>query len=560
MKPAVPAPVCIHLNGKPVAVAAGSSVAAALAAHGDCTRTSVSGTPRQAFCGMGVCQECRVQVDGLSQQTGCMVQVQPGMRIHDARDPAATTPGVPRTADGPDQPRTEDDLCTPAAGADRLQDADSNSTEVLVVGAGPGGLAAALAAAQAGAQVLLLDAAAGPGGQIWRAHGGTAHAQAQRRQRQLQQLGVRQHYGLRVVAALPGRLLCEDSTGLARLITFQRLVLACGARELIMPFPGWTLPGVFGAGGLQALVKSGWPIAGQRVVVAGSGPLLLAAAHTIRRAGGRIVALLEAAPAQHLLRFGLGLLNDPARLWQALCLRAAQWNLRWRRGRRIQAALGTQHLQAVVLDDGLQLDCDALAVGDGLLPNLELPRALGCELQLMHGQQVVWTDARQQTSQPGIYAVGELTGIAGARRAQLQGRSAGLAASARPVSGQNWRLRRENAFAARLARCFARPRIDEPAPQTLICRCEDVCWSQLRDQPDWRSAKLHTRVGMGACQGRVCAPILALLKRWPLPASAQPLSLSPMRMHTLLALQDTDMAPASTLATHPASTQEHPAS
>src|SRR5471032_1934705 len=174
---------------------------------------------------------------------------------------------------------------------------------LVVVGAGPAGLAAALAASRAGADVVLLDSNPLAGGQIWRARQGVAAEPVARALADLARAGVRVLAGTRVVMPLPDRTLLIDGPGGARRLHWARLILATGARERLLPFPGWTLPGVFGAGGLQALVKGGWPIAGRRVVVAGTGPLLLAAAATLRREGAQMVGLAEEAGLGSLTRF-----------------------------------------------------------------------------------------------------------------------------------------------------------------------------------------------------------------------------------------------------------------
>ncbi|HKA91382.1 MAG TPA: FAD-dependent oxidoreductase, partial [Haliangiales bacterium] len=209
------------------------SVAVARARAGEPFRTSVSGEPRGPLCGMGICHECRVTLGGDAHELACMI-------------PAA---------DGP-----------PDAAAPRRE----ATCDVLVVGGGPAGVAAARAARAAGADVLLLDENRALGGPIWRASPGRVPPPP------------RAALGARIVAALPDGLLAEDRAG-ALVVRHRRLVLAPGARELFLPFPGWTLPGAFGAGGLQLLAKGGWPVAGKRVVLGGTGPLLRAAAAALRR-------------------------------------------------------------------------------------------------------------------------------------------------------------------------------------------------------------------------------------------------------------------------------------
>jgi NADPH-dependent 2,4-dienoyl-CoA reductase/sulfur reductase-like enzyme len=175
--------------------------------------------------------------------------------------------------------------------------------DVIVVGAGPAGIAAATAAARHGRSVLLLDDNPAAGGQIWR--GGVqpegkheTNAENKKKDQALRKLvssGATLLFGYRVFAApAPGTLqaLCETAGDLEVIaLQYDRLIIATGARERFLPFPGWTLPGVFGAGGLQALVKGGFPVRGKRVAVAGSGPLLLAVAVHLREYGAHITSI-----------------------------------------------------------------------------------------------------------------------------------------------------------------------------------------------------------------------------------------------------------------------------
>jgi len=238
---------------------------------------------------------------------------------------------------------------------------------VVVIGAGPGGLAAAVAASAAGIDVLLLDASPLAGGQIWRARQGVAAEPVARALARLASTGVRVLAGTRVVMALPDRTLLIDGPQGARRLRWDRLILATGARERLLPFPGWTLPGVFGAGGLQALVKGGWPIRGRRVVVAGTGPLLLAAAATLRREGAQVVGLVEEARGDALARFAGTLAAHPRKALQALRLGVSLLGVPFIRGSRVVAAEGAGRVERVLLQGeggrGRTIDCDALAAG-----------------------------------------------------------------------------------------------------------------------------------------------------------------------------------------------------
>lgn len=379
---------------------------------------------------------------------------------------------------------------------------------LLVIGAGPAGLAAAEAASRHGQPVLLVDENHAPGGQIWR--GGPAHkTETALRKRP----HVRLLQGARLVSAAgPGKLLLDTLNG-ARIEPWDRLVLCSGARELLLPFPGWTLPGVTGAGGLQALIKGGMPVAGKKVVVAGSGPLLLAVADTVIKRGGQVVAIVERRSQAELARFaGQLALRHRAKLMQAAGLLARLRAIPYLRGATVTQATGETRVRGVIVD-GKEMACDFLACGFGLLPVLESAALLGCEV----GGGKVLVDAQQRTSVAGVWAAGEATGIGGVDKALAEGRIAGLAASGQlPTRADERERARARDFAALLAHTFAPDAALASLcrPDTIVCRCEDVPAGALAPHADWRSAKLQTRAGMGPCQGRVCGAACQVLYGW----------------------------------------------
>lgn len=413
--------------------------------------------------------------------------------------------------------------------------------DVLVIGAGPAGLAAAAAAATHGARVAVLDAQGRGGGQVWR-HDVT-HALPAMARRHL--AAVLNHPRVdwmpatRVVAAAPGRVLVEGPV-VARWLPFETVVIATGAQELLLPFPGWTLPGVTGAGGLQALAKQGWPLAGRRALVAGSGPLLLAAAATARRHDARVLGIHEQAGRAAIARFARGLWRWPAKGVQAAALRARLAGVPYRCGSVVVAAHGDERLREVELDGPggrRRVACDQLAVGYGLVPDVRLARLLGCRLDAAGAHACVAVDQDQRTSVAGVYAAGEACGIGGRDGALVEGRIAGLAAAGAQVSGALRRRRRHvRAFAAHLDQHFVLDsRIHALArPDTVVCRCEDVPLRALEGHADARDAKLATRCGMGPCQGRICGAALAELGRFSADAGSRP-PLFPARLASLCA-------------------------
>ena len=390
--------------------------------------------------------------------------------------------------------------------------------DVLVVGAGPAGLAAARAAALHGRRVGVVDALPRGGGQVWRhdVQQGTP-ADARDLLGALAAANVEFLSRTQVVLVQPGRLLVDSARGALHL-SYRKLVLATGARELLLPFPGWTLPGVTGAGGAQALAKQGWPLAGKRVLVAGSGPLLLASAVTLRRHGAQVLGIHEQASARALASFALKLARWPGKTMQALALRARLMKVAYCSSSVVVAAYGDAFLREVEIEGPqgrARIACDQLAVGYGLVPNTELAQLLGCRLEFEGAHPQVAVDMQLRTSVDGVYAAGEVLGIGGRDCALVEGAIAGhLAAGAGAAAAVLQRRRqRARAFAALLREHFALdPRVRKLAQDdTLICRCEDVPLGALRGFADGREAKLASRCGMGPCQGRICGTALAEL-------------------------------------------------
>lgn len=416
--------------------------------------------------------------------------------------------------------------------------------DVVIVGAGPAGLSAARAAAEAGARVAILDDNPHAGGQIWR-QGPVFPAAAPLAEAldALRALGVERLSGTRVVAALPGGALLAEQGAASLTVRYERLIVATGARELLLPFAGWTLPGVTGAGGLQALIKGGVPVRGERIVIAGSGPLLIAAMATARDAGANVVAVVEQAGARAVGRFGMSLAATPSKLWQAARLTRGFVGTRYLTGGVVRAAQGETRVEAAVIEAGGRthtLACDRIACGYGLLPNLTLARALGCTVK----GGAVAVDAWQRTSRDAIYAAGESTGVGGMERARVEGAIAGLSAAGVSEADPRFApLMRERDtwrdFGARVAQAFALGAAARALPpdDTMLCRCEDVTVGMARPYANARDAKLQTRCGMGACQGRVCGAAASVLLGWQEDgAGASRPPFVPVRVGTLAAL------------------------
>jgi D-hydroxyproline dehydrogenase subunit alpha len=372
--------------------------------------------------------------------------------------------------------------------------------EVAIVGAGPAGIFAARAAARK-AQVLVLDDNISPGGQIWRRNPFLTTLPG----------SVTLKTGVRVLGPWQERSVLLETPDGPIVLEYDRLILATGARELFLPFKGWTLPNVTGAGALQALIKEGWNIRGKRIVIAGTGPLLLAVASLARKQGGKVLGILEQAPAKQVLAFACQTALHPSKAAQAINLGSGAFAI-YRTNSFVVEAIGKDRLAAVAYQIGekkYQVDCDIAAVGYGLIPNNELAAVLGCETR--DGYVVV--DNEQRTTVPNLFAAGEVTGIGGVEKSMIEGEIAGLCSTGQPAD-HCWRRRdRTWQFVKLLEKSFRlSPALKNlVTDDTILCRCEDVNFGEVNRYQNWRLAKLQRRIGMGPCQGRVCGPAFSFL-------------------------------------------------
>jgi D-hydroxyproline dehydrogenase subunit alpha len=417
--------------------------------------------------------------------------------------------------------------------------------EVVVIGGGPAGMAAALAAHRRGARVVLIEAGDDVGGQYWRhlpaaratvdeheLHHGWDRFQTFRHA--LRDIEVVRNGHVWAVDRRDGRpplvhALIGPTDGQHRQPrTFDpdALVLATGAHERTLPFPGWDLPGVYTAGAAQALAKGERVAVGRNVLVAGAGPFLLPVVSSLVRTGARVAGVLEAAGPVQLAK-GWG--TRPWRLASAGSKGAelagyvrdlARNRIPYRVGAGVIAAHGTDRVESVTiarLDGGWSpipgtertLGVDAVCVSHGFVPRSELALAAGCRAT----GGVVDVDGTQLTSVPGVFSAGELTGIGGVDLALAEGEIAGAAAAGYAPPPRAARARHTyREFADRLAAAHGiRPGWQAWADDTtLVCRCEDVTAGELRETARMtgsrglRSLKLTTRAGLGICQGRTC--------------------------------------------------------
>jgi D-hydroxyproline dehydrogenase subunit alpha len=420
--------------------------------------------------------------------------------------------------------------------------------DVAVIGAGVAGLSAARAAARCGARTVCVDAYPLPGGQYLRQPAGpeAKPSRLQRRGRALADsaiaAGVHWVPGTTVWALSDGVL--ETIRGDVReTIRTRAVVIAAGTYERVAPFPGWTLPGVMTAGGVQAQLKAYGQAPGSRAVIAGSGPLTLVVAGTLAAHGVRVAAVLESGrPVRRGLAAPLStvaaMAGQPARLAEATRHLAvlARRGVRPRTGWGVVRAHGTSGVEAVTIarfspsgtplpDTGKVVPCDLVGVHNGLRPATELYQLVGAEL-VRRPSLGGWVPIRTETFQTtvdGVFAAGDGAGIGGATLAAVEGEIAGRAAAAhaldRPVTvtrGQRRRLANARRFQALYARCYPPgPGLSTLAdPDTVLCRCESVTHQQLlaaveRGATTHAAVKSLTRCGMGNCQGAVCSPVIS---------------------------------------------------
>jgi D-hydroxyproline dehydrogenase subunit alpha len=432
---------------------------------------------------------------------------------------------------------------------------DLTSTPLTVIGAGPAGIMAAYTAAEAGVEVTLIDNNHLPGGQYYRqsppefkfsnsidalsgrADGPTVLSK-------LSHPRIRTFYDTLVWGVFDGHSLALADSEQSYTLPTDRVILATGAYDRPHAFPGWTLPGILGAGATLRMVKTQWVLPGARILLAGLGPLQLALADTLLKSGAEVVGIAEAA---NLYKNGRQLPKFWGN-WDRIGEAIGYFNtLRKHKvpvffDHAIVEAVGQEHVEKAVIArldrqgapiPGTQkeFEVDAVCLGYGLLPAFQLAAAFGCQLRFDPRSR--WFtplhDRTMESTQAGIFVAGDVTDIAGSKVALVEGQIAGLNAIhqlgainekvlAERLAPLHSQLKKLNRLADALQEIYAfRPGLARLAKEdTLLCRCEEVTFAQIKEAvaegaTDLHQVKLATRAGMGYCQGRFCSALIAPL-------------------------------------------------
>lgn len=535
--------VDIDFHGRTFKARRGESLLAALIASGEYRlRETKAGQYRGPFCGMGVCQECLVEVDGTPSLRACMTRVEQPMTVRRQMHQVSTI-GQP----SPSVKSEPDAGCTVLA------------PQIAIIGGGPAGMMAATQAASAGADVLLIDERSSLGGQYYKQPIGADDLKLSDFDDQqfrggrdlineLTGSGATVMLSTRVIGAYEPLDLVISTKSQTLLVRPQVLIVATGAYETCYPFVGWTAPGVMTTGAAQTLLRSYRVLPGRRVLVAGNGPLNFQVAAELANAGAEVVAVVEAANRPSLSSaacIAKMVASDPY-----LTLKGARFLSALKRDRT--AAIYSSKITRVdevdrsgstglrvsltsLLQDGPDaqtFDVDAVCLGYGFRPSNELLRALGCSHGINQRTGALETQCNETctTTRKDVLATGDCTGLGGAPAAEAEGILAAVAALAQlgietpdsllqKAEQMRTARRRHKRFQEALWTLFqpSTPVMTGIDQAAIVCRCENVAYAELwkeiqtDGQGTMASVKRSTRAGMGRCQGRYCGPVIAQL-------------------------------------------------
>lgn len=507
-------------DGAPINFGQGQSVAAALTEAGHrALRHTAKGASRGMFCGMGVCQDCLVTIDGIPNQRACMTPATKGLMI-------GTQVAFPVLEDMPVPAKP-----TPA----RILEPD-----VAIIGGGAGGLSAAIAARAAGASVVVLDERKVAGGQYYKQSASQPPLDAQQLEgasllERAQESGAEILGSVEIWGAFDGPLFLADVSGAALIVRPKTAIIATGAYERPRMVPGWTLPGVMTTGAAQTLWRSYRTLPGKRVAVCGSGPLNAQVALELSQGGADVTMVAEtaASPWRHPWNAFLALTLDPSLVFKGLgMMRDLQRRgipLRYQTTLQSVEQKGKRLLATFKSASGAQIceTVDVVCMNDGFEPQNEILRLLGAQMSYdpAFGHLRCIRSDGMETSVPNIFAVGDCAGLGGAPAARIEGAIAGRSAASRAGFGDAYdvfgdlnRLTRHRRFQASLWKMhdIAPQSLDTTPRETIVCRCEEITLGDVLDGLETKpghvgTLKRATRVGMGRCQGRYCGPVATRL-------------------------------------------------
>ena len=531
----------IFVNGQPVRAFEGETIGAALAAAGirELRRTEQLQDPRGLYCCMGTCHGCLVTVNGQPNIKACVTPVQAGQQI------------VQQEGYG------KIDLDSPEPPPGRLV---RKQVPVVIIGGGPAGLSAAIAAARAGTRVVVIDDNLQAGGQIYRQLPrdfkvkdatllGTDYADGKSLLGQVRELAeaIEIWHDALVWSVFESNQLAVAHGNELVLLDAGAIIVATGAYERPVPVPGWTLPGVMTAGGAQVLLKSQRVRPGRRVLLAGTGPLQLVVANQMLDAGMKVVALAESISMLGAWRYLPGLLRQPDLIKQGLTYmyRLKRAGVQMLRSHALRSIQGEGQVKAAVVGavdsrgypvpgSEKTFEVDTVCIGYGLIPSVWLTSLLGCrhDYNPLVGGWVPFFDENMQTDQPGVFVAGDGAGIAGVLVANMQGTLAGLYAAVHtgdisvdhavqvglPYLRQLESLGKFRRAMDHIYRIYP-DLYANVTDDTIVCRCESITAGEIRQAiregtMNLNDIKKRTRSGMGHCQGTNCQPaIVAILAR-----------------------------------------------
>ena len=528
----------IFINNHPIRAYEGETIGAVLTAIGirQIRQAPQLKDPRGLYCCMGSCYGCLVTVDGRPNERACVTTVEAGQKI--------------TLQEGFGRP----DMALPDATPARLV---RRKVPLVIIGGGPGGLSAAIAAANVGVKVLVIDENLQPGGQIYRQLPATFQAMNPAK------LGVDYVDGRSLLKkvhdlsdaitiwndALVWSVFESNQLAVARgselvLLDAKAIVVATGAYERPLPVPGWTLPGAMTAGGAQLLLKSQRVRPGRRVLLAGSGPLQLVVANQMLDAGMDVVAVAESNTTTGAWRFLPDLMHQPGLMVRGLkyIYRLKRAGVQILQSHVLQGLQGNQEVEQAFLakvdsrcrpisGEAKRFDVDTVCIGYGLIPTTWVTSMLGCThyYDPIIGGWIPQFNQNMQTDQPGVFVAGDGAGIAGVLVAKMEGTLAGLYAAvhtgsisedkalqaARPVRTKLAGMGKFRRAMDRMYRIYP-DLYANITDDTIVCRCEGITAGEIRKAirqgtVNLNDIKKRTRSGMGYCQGTNCLPTIAAI-------------------------------------------------